>query len=188
MIELNRVGDSIIHHCQPLPPITLDYTIRVDSAYIEATPKPSPYTIYDVSVLQNDPTYDLVKERIFHSPNTMTTLEEISKIDTHLALVIQAIAQSKGKHTFFTSMAADPVNFLKRWISSQKRDLEVILGEATRPGVRLPGYLRDANAPADDNGMSLGDEWRKGGKDGVWGTQTARESVGLFLARSGGRH
>jgi SWI/SNF-related matrix-associated actin-dependent regulator of chromatin subfamily D len=187
MIELNRVGDAIIQHCQPLPPITLEYTIRVDSPYINATPKPSPYTIYDVSVLQNDPTYDLVKDRIFHSPDTTAMLEQIAKIDTHLALVIQAIAQSKGKHTFFTSMAADPVNFLKRWISSQKRDLEVILGEAARPGVRLPGYLRDPNAPADDSGLALGDEWRKGGKDGVWGSQTARESVGLFLAR-GGRH
>ncbi|KIW07715.1 uncharacterized protein PV09_01647 [Verruconis gallopava] len=180
-IELNRVGDAIIQHCKPLPPITLDYTIRVDRDYINATPKPSPYTIYDVSVLQNDPTYDLVKDRIFHSPSTTATLETISRIDTHLALVIQAIAQSKGKHTFFTSMAADPVNFLKRWISSQKRDLEVILGEATRPGVRLP----DVSGAADDSTIALSDEWRRGGKESVWGSQTAKESVALFLARGG---
>jgi SWI/SNF-related matrix-associated actin-dependent regulator of chromatin subfamily D len=183
MIELNRVGDAIIQHCRPLPPVTLDYTIRVDSAYINATPKPSPHTIYDISVLQNDPTYDLVKDRIFHSPDTTATLEQIAKIDTHLALVVQAIAQSKGKHTFFTSMAADPVNFLKRWISSQKRDLEVILGEATRPGVRLP--LREEEAEKESN-LPLADEWRKGGKDSVWGSQVAKESVGLFLARGGG--
>jgi len=78
------------------------------------------------------------------------------------------------------------VAFLKRWISSQKRDLEVILGEASRPGVRLPSALRADNAP-DDIGLPLGDEWRKGGEGGIWGGQGARESVGLFLAR-GGRH
>lgn len=83
-------------------------------------------------------------------------------------------------------MAADPVAFLKRWISSQKRDLEVILGESSRPGVRLPAAMREEKAP-DDSGLSLGDEWRKGGERGIWGGQNARESVGLFLAR-GGRH
>jgi SWI/SNF-related matrix-associated actin-dependent regulator of chromatin subfamily D len=186
MIELNRVGDAIIQHCRPLPPITLNYTIRVDSAYINATPKPSPYTIYDVTVLQNDPTYDLVKDRIFHSADTTATLEQISKLDEQLAFVVQAIAQSKGKHTFFTSLAGDPLNFLKRWISSQKRDLEVILGEATRPGVRWPKEMTPNNeVPFDER--ALGDEWRRGGKDGVWGSQVAKESVGLFLAR-GGKH
>ena len=184
MIELNRVGDAIISHCQALPPIILDYTIRVDSSYINATPKPSPYTIYDVSVLQNDPTYDLVKDRIFHSADTAATLEEISKLDGQLAFVVQAIAQSKGKHTFFTSMASDPVNFLKQWISSQKRDLEMILGEATRPGVRWP---REQSETVGFDERALGDEWRRGGEDGVWGSQVAKESVGLFLAR-GGKH
>jgi SWI/SNF-related matrix-associated actin-dependent regulator of chromatin subfamily D len=83
-------------------------------------------------------------------------------------------------------MASDPVNFLKRWISSQKRDLEVILGEATRPGVRWPETVTaDNTVPLDER--ALGDEWRRGGKDGVWGSQVAKESVGLFLAR-GGKH
>ena len=189
MIELNRVGDAIIQHCQPLPPVTLEYTIRVDRDYINATPKPSPYTIYDVSVLQNDPTYDLVKDRIFHSADTAATLEQISKLDDQLAFVVQAIAQSKGKHTFFTSMASDPVNFLKRWISSQKRDLEMILGEATRPGVRLPLETRTSDGkdqhPVPFDERALGDEWRKGGQEGVWGSQVAKESVSLFLARLG---
>jgi SWI/SNF-related matrix-associated actin-dependent regulator of chromatin subfamily D len=188
MIELNRVGDAIIQHCRPLPPITLDYTIRVDRDYINASPKPSPYTIYDVSVLQNDPTYDLIKDRIFHSADTTATLEQISKLDEQLAFIVQAIAQSKGKHTFFTSMASDPVNFLKRWISSQKRDLEVILGEATRPGIRAPlqpDSKGEVHVPLDQS--ALADEWRRGGSAGVWGSQVAKESVGLFLAR-GGKH
>lgn len=74
---------------------------------------------------------------------------------------------SKAKHAFLTSMSKDPVNFVKRWTSSQRRDLEVILGEASR------GQAEEG----------LGEEWRKGGKDGVWGGDVARESVALFLAR-----
>ena len=50
-------------------------------------------------------------------------------------------------------------------MSSQKRDLEVISGEATRGGGE------DAS----------GDEWRRGGKDGIWGSENVRESVSLIV-------
>jgi hypothetical protein len=50
-------------------------------------------------------------------------------------------------------------------LSSQKRDLEVIAGEATRGGGE------DAS----------GDEWRRGGKDGIWGSENVRESVNLLV-------
>jgi SWI/SNF-related matrix-associated actin-dependent regulator of chromatin subfamily D len=88
-------------------------------------------------------------------------------MDDQLALIIQAMTHAKAKHAFFTSLSRDPVGFVRRWTSSQRRDLEVILGEATRGG--------------GEEGQ--GEEWRRGGKDGVWGSQNARESVGLWLAR-----
>ena len=50
-------------------------------------------------------------------------------------------------------------------MSSQKRDLEVIAGEATRGG-------------GED---AQGDEWRKGGKEGIWGSENVRESVNLLV-------
>lgn len=56
-------------------------------------------------------------------------------------------------------------------MSSQKRDLEVVLGESGR-------FEADA-------GMGLGGEWRKGGKDGVWGTEQVREGVGLMVQKAG---
>ena len=76
---------------------------------------------------------------------------------------------SKARHTFFKSLEKDPVNFIKRWTASQKRDLEVILGEATRGG-------------GEDGG---GEEFRRGGQKGVWGSETVRESVGLMVAKVG---
>lgn len=55
-------------------------------------------------------------------------------------------------------------------MGSQKRDLEVVLGE----GGRYEG----------DVGMGLGGEWRRGGRGGVWGTEQVREGVGLMVAKA----
>jgi SWI/SNF-related matrix-associated actin-dependent regulator of chromatin subfamily D len=169
-IQFNYVLDYVLPHLTPLPPITLPYTIRVDSAYINATPKPSPYTIYDITVLEDDPMRKTVSDTLYHSNSNLETLNQLSKLDENIAVVVQAITQSKAKHAFYEAMAKDPVVFLKRWISSQKRDLEVIMGESSR-GI----------ASQDDGG--LGDEWRRGGPGGVWNDPVAKESVSLFLAR-----
>lgn len=94
-------------------------------------------------------------------------LKEVATLDDQLATIIQAIHVSKAKHDFLQSLSEDPAMFIRNWLSSQKRDLEVILGEAMRGGGE------DTN----------GDEWRKGGKDSVWGTINARESVNALLSR-----
>ncbi|KAI8935186.1 hypothetical protein NX059_007778 [Plenodomus lindquistii] len=158
-------------HLTTLPPIQLQYTIRVDKDYIsppaDSGKQPSEPTIYDVQVALEDPMQPLFQD-ILRRPDSIQTLQEIQKIDEQLVLLMGAIGQSKAKHAFFTSMSKDPVAFFKRWLSSQKRDLEVLLGEATRGGGE------DAS----------GEEWRRGGVDGVWGSEVAKESVALWLARA----
>lgn len=94
-------------------------------------------------------------------------LKEVGSLDEQLAVIVQAIHVSKAKHDFLSSLGEDPATFVRKWLSSQKRDLEVILGETMRGGGE------DAN----------GDEWRKGGKDSIWGTINARESVNSLLSR-----
>ncbi|KAH8730952.1 hypothetical protein GQ44DRAFT_606207 [Phaeosphaeriaceae sp. PMI808] len=157
-------------HLTSLPPIQLQYTIRVDKDYIspaaDSGKTASEPSIYDVQVALEDPMQPLFQD-ILRRPDSIQTLQEIQKIDEQLVLLMGAIGQSKAKHAFFTSMSKDPVTFFKRWLSSQKRDLEVLLGEATRGGGE------DAS----------GEEWRRGGADGVWGSDVARESVALWLAR-----
>lgn len=169
-IQFNYVLDYVLPHLTPLPAITLPYTIRVDAAYINASPKPSPYTVYDITLLEDDPMRKTVADTLYHSNSSIETLTQLSKLDENIAVVVQAITHSKAKHAFYEAMAKDPVAFLKRWISSQKRDLEVILGESSR-GI----------ASQDDGG--LGDEWRRGGSASVWNDPVAKESVSLFLAR-----
>ncbi|KAF2276720.1 uncharacterized protein EI97DRAFT_319442 [Westerdykella ornata] len=159
-------------HLMTLPPIQLPYTIRVDKEYISPSPDsgvpPSRPTIYDVPVLLDDPLHQLV-QNLLRPRDAVETLEQIRAIDEQIVLVMGAVAQSKAKHAFLTSMSKDPVSFVKRWLSSQKRDLEVILGEATRGGGE------DASGP----------EWHAGGGEGVWQSEVAKESVALWLARQG---
>jgi SWI/SNF-related matrix-associated actin-dependent regulator of chromatin subfamily D len=153
--------DYVISHLKPLSPVKLPYTIRVDEDF-HKDPQP---TIYDVRVLVNEPLR--AKTDFLQNPQFAGTLKEVAALDDQLALLVQGISASKAKHTFFTSMATDPANFVRQWLSSQKRDIEVIMGEATRGGGE------DAS----------GDEWRRGGRDSVWATQNARESVNVMLSK-----
>ncbi|KAI9857491.1 MAG: SWI/SNF complex component snf12 [Trichoglossum hirsutum] len=162
-----QIPDLILSHLSPLPPLQLPYTIRVDPHYHTSTPHPEP-TIYDVPVPLDDPLRTKMATLIT-SPTYPLTLRTLTTLDDQLSHLVQAIAHSKAKHGFFSAMARDPVGFVRRWVGSQRRDLEVILGEATRGG-------------GEDGG---GEEWRRGGQGGVWGSEGVRESVGLWLAKGG---
>lgn len=149
-------------HLKPLPPVQLDYTIRVDEEF-HKDPQP---TVYDVRVAVDDP----LRAKLFpliHNPQYASMLREVATLDDQLAHLVAAISASCAKQTFLNSMSEDPANFIRGWLSSQKRDLEVIMGEAIRGG-------------GED---ATGDEWRKGGKDSIWATQNARESVNVLLSK-----
>ncbi len=84
---------------------------------------------------------------------------------------MQALGAAQRKHSFLEGYSKDPVGFTKRWMGSQKRDLEVVLGESGR-------YEADM-------GWGLGGEWRRGGERGVWGSEQVREGAGLMVAKAG---
>jgi SWI/SNF-related matrix-associated actin-dependent regulator of chromatin subfamily D len=68
---------------------------------------------------------------------------------------------SKAKIDFMDQLGNDPVNFVKKWISAQRADEEIILGEE----------------------KGRGPEWSRGGPNGIWGSDSVREGVSLVLAR-----
>ncbi|KAH0087391.1 hypothetical protein KCU66_g18404, partial [Aureobasidium melanogenum] len=90
------------------------------------------------------------------------------QVNDDTALLLEKARHLNSKRKFLLSLSRDPATFVKRWTSSQQRDLEIILAEAGRGG--------------GDEGYA-GEEFRRGGKDGAWGTDLAREAVGLWLAR-----
>lgn len=145
-----------------LPPIKLPYTIRVDKDFHE-NPQP---TIYDVQVLVDDPLRAALTAYLTNDTYAQN-LRDISQLNDHVALLMQKVSNSKSKHQFFDSLSKNPTEFIAKWLSSQKRDLEVISGEATRGGGE------DAS----------GDEWRRGGNSGIWGSDNVRESVNLLVGQ-----
>ncbi|KAI0422355.1 hypothetical protein F5X98DRAFT_149980 [Xylaria grammica] len=157
-----KLAEYISPHLRPLAPVQLLYTIRLDEEF-HKDPQPS---VYDVRVAVDDPLREKMTT-FLNNAGYVGMLKEVSSLDEQLAIIIQAIHVSKAKHDFLNSLSEDPATFVRNWLSSQKRDLEVILGEAMRGGDE------DAN----------GDEWRKGGKDSIWGTINARESVNSLLSR-----
>ena len=154
---------QIIHGLMwDLPPIQLPYTIRVDKDFHSNNPQP---TAYDIRVPLDDPVkahMAKIRESAKHTP----TLRKIARTNDEIALCMQALAHEKAKADFFNAMALDPANFTKRWISSQKRDLDIILG---------------AGAWGEEDLQNA--EWRKGGARGPWGSDEAWEGIGTYLSR-----
>jgi SWI/SNF-related matrix-associated actin-dependent regulator of chromatin subfamily D len=149
-------------HLHPLPPVKLPYTIRVDPDH-HSNPEP---TVYDIKVATEDP----IRMKVLamsQNPEYHSALKQIAQLDDSLATIVQAIQHSKAKHTFYRSMAKDPVPFVNRWMSSQKRDLEVITGSAMRGGGE------DGSGP----------EFARGGSKGIWSSALVSEAVRYRLAK-----
>jgi hypothetical protein len=104
---------------------------------------------------------------ILNNPQYSGMLKEVNSLDDQLARVVQAIAISKAKHAFFNSLSQDPANFVRNWISSQKRDLDMAVGDTIRM----------------NNEAITAPEWRRGGNNSVWATDNARESVNVLLSK-----
>ncbi|PYH88532.1 hypothetical protein BO71DRAFT_391375 [Aspergillus ellipticus CBS 707.79] len=157
-----QIPESIGPHTSPIDPIRLPYTIRVDEDYHK---DPTP-TVYDIQVALEDPLRSKMLA-LTQNPQYTASMRQISTLDDQVALIVQALTHSRARHSFYTALSKDPATFVRRWINSQRRDLETILGEATRGGGE------DGSGP----------EFRRGGTDGVWDTPVAREAVRYMLAK-----
>lgn len=157
-----QIPESIGPHTSPLDPIKLPYTIRVDEEFHK---NPTP-TVYDIQVAVEDPLRSKMLA-LTQNPQYTAGMRQITQLDDQVSLIVQALTHSRAKHSFFTALSKDPAAFVRRWINSQRRDLETILGEATRGGGE------DATGP----------EFRRGGSDSVWDTVVAHEAVRYMLAK-----
>ena len=157
LVYFPQIPERIIPHLHPLPPYKLRYTIRMDPEY-DGSP-----TVYDVRVAADDP----IRARIYgmtHNPKYHDTLRQITGLDDQLAVLIQELHHLKAKHSFYAAFAKDPVNFIKRWMSSQQRDLDIIVGERGEKSGSM--------------------EFEKGGPDGVWNSDIVHECVRYILNKN----
>ncbi|KAL8725645.1 MAG: hypothetical protein Q9166_007222 [cf. Caloplaca sp. 2 TL-2023] len=163
VIFIPDISGLILQHCFPLPPLSLPYTLHFDPLSTDPSSPPPP-TVYDVTLCIQPTPLPLPLP-------SAASLQQISQLDNQLALIVQALQHSKSKHAFLTEMEKDPVGFLKRWMGSQRRDLEVVVGDGVGMGKGEWGQ---------GEGYGVGGEWRRGGAQGVWGRSEVRESVRLM--------
>ncbi|KAJ5948531.1 hypothetical protein N7454_001838 [Penicillium verhagenii] len=152
-----QIPDSIAPHTSPIDPIKLPYTIRVDEEFHK---DPTP-TIYDIQVAVEDPLRAKMMA-LLQNPQYLAGMREIAALDDQIGLIIQSLSQSQARHAFFTGLSEDPASFMKRWVSSQRRDLSNILGD-----------VNDSSGP----------EFRRGGADSIWESAVANEAVRYMLAK-----
>ncbi|KAJ3313450.1 SWI/SNF complex component snf12 [Boothiomyces sp. JEL0838] len=114
------IPDLLSRHLFPADPVILNYTVRVDKEYHSHT------AAFDIQVPVPDP----IREK-FQQVNlgNIPLQREIATLDEKIAAIIQSINLSKLKRDFMINFSKDPVNFINKWVASQSRDLEVVLGD-----------------------------------------------------------
>lgn len=161
-----QIPESVGPHTAPMEPIKLPYTIRVDQDHHKDPQAPPTPTVYDIQVAVDDPLRAKMLS-LTQNPQYTAGMRQIASMDDQVALIVQALTHSRAKHAFYTALGKDPANFVRRWLNSQRRDLETILGEATRGGGE------DGSGP----------EFRRCGEAGAWDSTVAREAVRYMLAK-----
>ncbi|KIJ41033.1 hypothetical protein M422DRAFT_209501 [Sphaerobolus stellatus SS14] len=112
---------EIINRClKPMDPVIIPYVITVDPS------TPAGMQAFDVEI----PVDDIIlksKMSVIHSQST-EIVKQVATIDEELAIAAQSIRNSKLKLDFLKSLSSDPASFVQTWLSSQSRDLDIILG------------------------------------------------------------
>ncbi|KAG2197166.1 hypothetical protein INT47_009473 [Mucor saturninus] len=118
-IHFSQLPDLISQHLSRPDPIVLNYTIRVDKQFNQST------KAYDMDVELDS----VVRQKMMNIVASSQTQKDIMGLDDKIVQCVQSINNSKIKRDFLTQFSRDPIEFINKWITSQARDLEVILGE-----------------------------------------------------------
>ncbi|KTW31221.1 uncharacterized protein T551_01294 [Pneumocystis jirovecii RU7] len=114
-----KIPEIINKHLLPLDPIVIKYTICTDKDLNMSE------FAYDIEVDIDDP----IRQKMINILSSLSSQKKITELDDQIASVIQAINNSKVKYNFFEGFAQNPAIFIEKWLSSQSRDLEIILGD-----------------------------------------------------------
>ncbi len=198
-----RVGKEY-HQPQPPQDPSSSSTDEANSAtQSAAASKKMQETIYDIQVSIDDPLraqmVNFIRGISSQPPPNLTstnasssnsqatnnpamTLRRLATLDEHISLYTQALIQSRNKLDFLEGFSREPVTFLRRWLSSQRRDLELILGEGVR-GSTLSGPT--SSTLAITNGSAGGAGGAGGAEGGAGQAGAGQGSVGQWMEMLG---
>ncbi|ORX48588.1 hypothetical protein DM01DRAFT_1338648 [Hesseltinella vesiculosa] len=119
-IHFSALPELINQHISAPDPIVLNYTIRVDKEHYQC-PK-----AFDVNVELDS----VLRQKMLSQVSSQQVQKQIMELDDKIVQCVQSINNSKIKRDFLLQFSKHPVEFINKWIASQARDLEVILGES----------------------------------------------------------
>ncbi|KNE56504.1 hypothetical protein AMAG_02306 [Allomyces macrogynus ATCC 38327] len=137
-----QIPDLITRCLLPPDPIVINYVVKVDQDFTA-----SQYA-YDVQVDIDDLTTRTKLQSILAATDAT---REIADLDDQISAAITTLNNHRLKRDFLAAFAKDPLVFVNRYLESQNRDLEVILGtnavnreEARRAEFYQQHWVRDA--------------------------------------------
>ncbi|KAL0143418.1 hypothetical protein V8B55DRAFT_1477373 [Mucor lusitanicus] len=119
-LHFSQLPELITQHLSRPDPVVIDYTIRVDKPLHQSS------KAFDIDVELDS----AVRQKMMHIVSSTLTQKEIMALDDKIVQCVQSINNSKIKRDFLMQFSKEPVEFINKWIASQARDLEVILGES----------------------------------------------------------
>lgn len=119
-LHFSQLPELITQHLSRPDPVVIEYTIHVDKPLHQSS------KAYDIDVELDS----VVRQKMMHIVSSTLTQKEIMALDDKIVQCVQSINNSKIKRDFLMQFSKEPVEFINKWIASQARDLEVILGES----------------------------------------------------------
>ncbi|KAI6030177.1 hypothetical protein EDC04DRAFT_2572396 [Pisolithus marmoratus] len=128
-VLFQQLTELVNRYLIPPDPVILHYTIN------PMVPPPERPQAWDIEVKMEDTS---LKNRMAVTVQaTKDSMQDLSKLDNEIALLTQSLHNAHTKRVFLQSFAEDPAKFIQRWLESQSRDLESILGSGPSEGATI---------------------------------------------------
>ncbi|RCH81718.1 SWI/SNF complex component snf12, partial [Rhizopus stolonifer] len=118
-IQFDQIPNLVNRYVTQPDPIVLEYTVRVDKRF-HTLPK-----AYDVDVELDS----VLKQKMMNVVSASQVQKDILALDDKVVQCVQSINNSKIKRDFLMQFSMHPIEFMNKWINSQAREIEAVLGE-----------------------------------------------------------
>ncbi|GAA5804108.1 hypothetical protein HPULCUR_009594 [Helicostylum pulchrum] len=116
-IHFSQLPELVNNHLSRPDPIVLEYTVNVDKQFNHST------KAYDMDVELDS----VVRQKMMNGVASSQTQKDIMALDDKIVQCVQSINNSKIKRNFLIQFSRNPIEFINKWITSQARDLELLI-------------------------------------------------------------
>jgi SWI/SNF-related matrix-associated actin-dependent regulator of chromatin subfamily D len=122
-MEFTKAAQKLLKHLSKPKSIYLEHNVKLSGDC------PAGTACYDIQV---DLPIPLHKEMsAFSARNSGESQKEIEACDEMISSNLKKIQEHRRRHAFFLSFSQSPTEFINAMISSQSKDLKLVVGEAS---------------------------------------------------------